>query len=101
MIRQLLEPCARTYSEGAQVHRVNYIFASDDRMNSHRHHQWPQFTNLFDETTFDLFELVAARSLSIHRQLEIASKGRNETHGQIHGISNLVIHPQTFECDSV
>ena len=100
-IDEKLQPRARTDAEGAQVHGVDDVFAPDDGMDGDGDHQWADFPHLLDESAADLFEFEAARLLRIHRQLEIAAEGRDEAHGQVHGVGDLVGQAESAEGDSI
>ena len=98
---QFLQPGARTDAEGAQVHGVDDVFAADDGMDGDGDHQRADLPHLLDESAADLLQLKAARFLRVHRQLEIAAEGRDEAHGQVHGVGDLVGQSQPAEGDPV
>ena len=49
-----------------------------------------QGAHLWTKPPAQFFDLVAACALRVHRQLEISPKGWDETHGQIHGVSEFI-----------
>ena len=100
-IDEKLQPRARTNAKGAQVHRVDDVLAADDGVDGDGDHQRAEFTDLLNESAADLFELEAARLLRVHRQLEIAAEGRDEAHGQVHGVGDLVGQAESAEGDSI
>ncbi len=97
----LSEPGARTDAKGPQIHGIDDVFAADDGMDGHRDDHRTELAHLLDQSAADLLQLIAARPLRIHRQLEIAAKGRDEAHGQVHGIGELVRQAQSLEGDPV
>ncbi len=87
---KLLQPGPWPNAKGAQVHGVDNVLAAGDSMNGNRHDQRSQLAYLGKQTAAQLLNLVPARALGVHCQAEIAPEGRDETHGQIHGIGDFV-----------
>lgn len=81
------------HAKGMLVHRVDDIFALEDGPNRNRNDQGRGVANGLEKSP-SVLQFIAAYPLGFERQRKIAHQHRDETHGKIKGITNIIRESQ-------